>query len=332
MPGNPTVDVQTFLKPSLATATTSPCSTRPLRTWAAVLGSSSTMRMRMTVRVCARPRTRRSQKDFKTVMRRSIACPGRRPNVSTMIRLTIPPVTRASLLASMAEFIESLNIASLVAAVASATLMEAPAWGAPVAASPPVAVCAACHGAQGEGGPAGAPRLAGQDARYLEHALKMFKDGSRTNATMQPIAASLSDAERHELAVYFSSLDSTPTLASTPPPSALAEAGRVLAQTGDPANSTPACFTCHGSDGGGVAPRVPAIAAEPLRFTVDRLHEFQARARASQPAPASMTAVSARLTEAQIEQVAAYLSTLAPPQSIAHRIDQESRPAAPRQP
>ncbi len=224
------------------------------------------------------------------------------------------------------------RVAGLVAAVAAATLMEAPAWGAPAAASPPVAVCTACHGPEGEGGPAGAPRLAGQDARYLEHALQMFKDGSRVNAIMQPIAASLSDTERHELAVHFGSLDSTPLLAAPPPASALADAGRVLAQTGEPASSTPACFSCHGPDGRGVAPRVPAIAAQPLRFVVDRLHEFQARARASQPAPASMTAVSARLTEAQIEQVAAYLSTLAPPQSIAHRIDQESRPAAPRQP
>ena len=224
------------------------------------------------------------------------------------------------------------RVASLVAAIASAALMEVPARAAPAAASPPVAVCTACHGAQGEGGPTGAPRLAGQDARYLEHALTMFKDGSRTNATMQPIAGSLSDAERHELAVYFGNLGSTPLLAAAPPPRALVRAGKLLAQTGEPASSMPACFSCHGPDGRGAAPRVPAIAAQPLRFIVDRLHEFQARAKASQPAPASMTAVSARLTETQIEQVAAYLSTLAPPQAMAHRIDQGSLPAATRQP
>ena len=223
-------------------------------------------------------------------------------------------------------------VASLVAAMASATLMETPARAVPSAAPSAVAVCAACHGNRGEGGPTGAPRLAGQDARYLEHALTMFKDGSRTNATMQPIAGSLSDAERHELAVYFGGLDSTPLLAAAPPSKALADAGRLLAQTGEPASSTPACFSCHGPDGRGVAPRVPAIAAQPLRFIVDRLHEFQARAKASQPAPASMTAVSVRLTETQIEQVAAYLSTLAPPQAVAHRVDQGSLPAATTQP
>ncbi len=37
---------------------------------------------------------------------------------------------------------------------------------------PPLATCAACHGASGEGSSAGAiPRLAGQDADYLAHAL-----------------------------------------------------------------------------------------------------------------------------------------------------------------
>jgi cytochrome c553 len=42
------------------------------------------------------------------------------------------------------------------------------------------------------------------------------------------------------------------------------------------------------------------------------LHEFQARARAKAPDPATMTAVAARLNEAQITQLAAYLSTLQP--------------------
>src|ERR1700756_3068588 len=68
------------------------------------------MRMRMTVRVCARPPTRRWQKNFKTVIRRSIARPGRRPNVPTMTWSTIAPAALAAFLASMDEFIEALTI------------------------------------------------------------------------------------------------------------------------------------------------------------------------------------------------------------------------------
>ena len=51
------------------------------------------------------------------------------------------------------------------------------------------ATCAACHGAQGEGSATGAPRLAGQNAQYLERALTMLKEGTRTSSIMQPSQA-----------------------------------------------------------------------------------------------------------------------------------------------
>src|SRR5471032_3326332 len=65
-------------------------------------------------------------------------------------------------------------------------------------------VCAACHGAHGQGGVDGIPRLAGQDADYMTHALSMFKAGTRASVLMQPVAQSLGDADMRELAEYFS--------------------------------------------------------------------------------------------------------------------------------
>ena len=42
------------------------------------------------------------------------------------------------------------------------------------------AICATCHGAQGEGNPQlNSPKIAGQQAWYLERQLKHFKEGAR---------------------------------------------------------------------------------------------------------------------------------------------------------
>ncbi len=67
-------------------------------------------------------------------------------------------------------------------------------------------VCAACHGANGISIAPIYPNLKGQKAGYIETQLKAFKDGSRTNPIMQPLAQGLSDADITNLAAYFESL------------------------------------------------------------------------------------------------------------------------------
>jgi cytochrome c553 len=173
----------------------------------------------------------------------------------------------------------------------------------------------ACHGAQGEGSTAGAPRLAGQNAQYLEHTLTMLKAGTRTSPVMQPIARGLSDAEIHALTSYFAGLQGArpPTAASSP--TDLVQAGKELVQVGAMTDPTPPCVSCHGIDGHGVGARFPSIAGQPAAFLVNRLHEFQARAKAKAPDFGTMTEVSTHLNEKQIGQVAAYLSTLPPPEA-----------------
>ncbi|RUL72491.1 c-type cytochrome [Dyella choica] len=67
-------------------------------------------------------------------------------------------------------------------------------------------------------------------------------------------------------------------------------------------------MSCHAENGTGNGQRFPSIAGEPAVFVVNRLHEFQARAKAGTPKPASMTEVASKLTEAQIRAAAAFLS------------------------
>jgi cytochrome c553 len=87
-------------------------------------------------------------------------------------------------------------------------------------------------------------------------------------------------------------------------------AGEQLAHAGT--SKVPACFLCHGPQGKGDGERVPVIAGQPSQYIVSRLHEFQARARASGKPPGAMTQVASLMDESQIQEAAAYLSQLAP--------------------
>ena len=78
--------------------------------------------------------------------------------------------------------------------------------GDPAAGKTASAACAGCHGDQGVSANAQWPSLAGQDARYLAAAIKAYKDGSRGDATMKALVASLDESTINNLAAYYASL------------------------------------------------------------------------------------------------------------------------------
>ncbi len=91
-----------------------------------------------------------------------------------------------------------------------ATLISMPlvsyAAGDAAAGKSKSAVCAACHGAAGISANDLWPNLAGQKPGYLAKQMKAFKDGSRKDPMMSPMATPLSDDDIANLAAYFSSL------------------------------------------------------------------------------------------------------------------------------
>jgi cytochrome c553 len=74
-----------------------------------------------------------------------------------------------------------------------------------VAGKTKAVVCAACHGPNGRSANDAWPNLAGQKLPYLAKQLKAFRDGTRTNPLMSPMAKTLSDADIEDLAAWFSS-------------------------------------------------------------------------------------------------------------------------------
>jgi cytochrome c553 len=65
-------------------------------------------------------------------------------------------------------------------------------------------LCIACHGADGNSATGDFPKLAGQNADYLQAALHQYKSGKRKNQIMAGFAGPLSDEDMANLAAYFS--------------------------------------------------------------------------------------------------------------------------------
>ena len=99
-------------------------------------------------------------------------------------------------------------IVSLLAVALVFGFGTASAKGDAAAGKTKAAACEACHGTDGNGIAPNYPALAGQYQDYIEQVLHEYKDGQRTNAIMNGMAAPLSDQDIDDLAAYFSSLPS----------------------------------------------------------------------------------------------------------------------------
>ena len=76
-----------------------------------------------------------------------------------------------------------------------------------------------------------------------------------------------------------------------------------------------ACEACHGTDGNGIAPNYPALAGQYQDYLVQALHEYQS-GQGNHPAVgahrtnAIMNGMAAPLSDQDIEDIAAYFSSL----------------------
>jgi cytochrome c553 len=78
------------------------------------------------------------------------------------------------------------------------------------AARDKVSMCIGCHGIAGYKASFpelySVPKIAGQNAKYIEAALNEYKKGSRSHPTMGAVARSLSDQDIADLAIYYANL------------------------------------------------------------------------------------------------------------------------------
>jgi cytochrome c553 len=178
------------------------------------------------------------------------------------------------------------------------------AWGT----TKGVASCSSCHGYDGVGnGDSRVPRLAGQSSAYLLQQLDDYARGQRNNVIMANFAQRLSAQERADVAAYYASLRS-----SFPPPlndlnPLLLQRGSQLANLGDDKLTVQACNNCHGPQGAGEYPSIPALKGQYSNYIVQRLQQFAAAHSDS----ALMFPVASALGAQDIQAVAAYFEQLA---------------------
>ncbi|RUL61590.1 c-type cytochrome [Dyella dinghuensis] len=169
-----------------------------------------------------------------------------------------------------------------------------------------VAPCLACHGADGGGqAAAGFPRLAGLPQAYLRKQLDDFANGSRTNATMQPIATGLSDAERDAVTAYYSKLPIPSAQSANAPTGDDAQLAQILATRGRWSKGLPACEQCHGPGGVGVGDHFPALAAQSSVYLSNELHAWQQGSRHNDPLQL-MQGVASKLSDSDISAISAW--------------------------
>jgi cytochrome c553 len=197
-----------------------------------------------------------------------------------------------------------ISLAALLAFASAAG--SAMAEGNAVTGKARSAMCAGCHGADGNSVAPNFPKLAGQDAQYIAKQLTDFKSGARKDPTMTGMAAGLSKKDMDDLGAYYAGQKRT---MDTPTASAaeLKMAER-LYRGGNAKNGISACMSCHGPAGSGIPPRFPAVSGQHATYTQKQLVDFKAGTRNNDGEV--MTRTAFRLSEAEIKALSAYMSGL----------------------
>ncbi len=153
------------------------------------------------------------------------------------------------------------------------------------------------------------PKLAGLTQDYLEQSLRHYKSGARTSGVMQPIASALGEDDFALLASYFAKLPSkSGTVAPQAKPDAIGR-GQVIAEQGLPASGVPPCASCHS---GGAHRTYPKLAGQHADYVTGQLRLWRRGVRAGTAEGAIMAPVARALSEAQVDDVAAYYESLPP--------------------
>jgi cytochrome c553 len=149
------------------------------------------------------------------------------------------------------------------------------------------------------------PKLAGQNAKYMQAALAEYKSGERKHPTMRAIAVSLAEQDMADLAAYFESLPKhKPVLEAKPahePPAAVA----TLLQKGN-------CVSCHGPNfSKPTDPAFPKLAGQypDYLYVALKAYQMQNNPQVGRSNPV-MSGMTAAFTHEQLKQLGQYIGSL----------------------
>ena len=200
----------------------------------------------------------------------------------------------------------------LLRAVASLMVfisLQAVAGGDASAGQAKSAICAACHGVDGNSAVPNWPKLAGQHEQYLTRQVSLIKSGARQVPEMIGIVPGLSDQDINDLSAYFSSQTGTGGVADE----SKVTLGERIYRAGNADSGVPACMSCHGPAGeGNPLAGYPALAGQHSVYSAKMITQFRAGENwGDDDAPSEiMNGAAARLTDEEIDAVASFIQGL----------------------
>lgn len=204
----------------------------------------------------------------------------------------------------------------LLASLLTAAALAAPALPAFAAGETPAkpdlvkgqasyeAVCAACHGADGNSTIVVNPKLAHQHPEYLLKQLHDFKDDKRIDPVMKGFASMLSEEEMKNITAWLAKQEGKPGFATDKDLVAL---GERIYRGGVPDRKIAACVSCHSPNGAGIPAQYPRLSGQHADYTVKQLNSFRDGTRANN---IQMRDVAAKLNDREIKAVADYIAGL----------------------
>ena len=166
------------------------------------------------------------------------------------------------------------------------------------------AVCAACHGADGNSGTPSYPKLAQQHPEYLVKQLQEFKSGKRNNAVMKGFATALSDDDMKNIAFWVTSKKAKAGFAKD---KELVTLGERIYRGGIADRQVPACAGCHSPNGAGLPVQYPRLSGQHAEYAAAQLTAFRDGVRLNS---LQMSQVAAKMNDREIRAVADYIAGL----------------------
>ena len=206
--------------------------------------------------------------------------------------------------------------AALVApALSNAAQPAAPAAKADLAKGEATytAICASCHGADGNSGSPANPKLAQQHPEYLVKQLQEFKSGKRANAIMSGMSAGLSESDMKNVAAWLASKEAKPNFAKDKDLVAL---GERIYRGGVAERQIAACAGCHSPTGAGIPSQYPRLSGQHADYTMAQLSAFREHANkgagqnVGRGNNAQMSGVASKLNDREIKAVSDYIAGL----------------------
>lgn len=187
--------------------------------------------------------------------------------------------------------------------------LQAVAEGDATAGQAKAAICAACHGADGNSIMPQWPKLAGQHPAYILRQFNLIKAGARPVPEMIGIVAAVNEQDINDIAAWYSSRKINGGVADE----ALAARGEKLWRAGNAKKAVPACMACHGPAGeGNPLAGYPALAGQHSVYSANMLKRFHAGENWGEKDANSqvMNGVAAALSDDDINVLASFIEGL----------------------